>query len=314
MTALGRLAATELAGLSRGIGDVHLAISGRVFRTLGAPALPVRLLHDAIARGSYAAVGGGLWAGARALPLHARPEVLGALNGLIGDVLEPPLAIEMHAARVGPPQPDVLVWIHGLGETELAWGHDDVPGWQSVHLRYNTGRSIADNGASLAALLADLDAERIALVGHSMGGLVARSACAQGGEWTARVTHTISLGTPHDGAPLAQAVHALEALLAAVPETQPFARFFARRSAGIRDLRRGVRDPLLPGARHGFIAATVTMQDTHLVGRLLGDTLVLSASACGEGEVHRLGGTHHLALLRHPEVHEQLQRWLSVSS
>lgn len=317
MTALSRLTATELAGLSRGIGDVHFAISGRVFRALGPPALPVRLVHDTIARGTYAAVGGGLWVGARALPLDAPPAVLGALNGLIGDELHAagsPLAIDMHAARVGAPQPDVLVWVHGLGETDLAWGHDDLPGWQSIHLRYNTGRSIADNGASLGALLAQLDAERIALVGHSMGGLVARSACAQGGDWTARVSHTISLGTPHDGAPLEQLVHRLAAVLEHAPETRPFARFLGRRSAGIRDLRRGVRDPLLPGARHGFVAATVTATDTHIVGRLLGDALVLTGSARGDGDVLDLGGTHHLALLRHPDVRAQLQRWLSAAN
>jgi len=324
VTPLSRLTATELAGLSRGIGDVHFAISGRVFRALGPPALPVRLMHDTIARGTYAAVSGGLWAGARALPLDAPPAVLGALNGLIGDELHAqgsPLAFPMTAERIGEPRtPDVVVFVHGLGETELAWGAepygDRLPGWTPVYVRYNTGRSIAENAAELGALIEalDWDVERIALVGHSMGGLVARSACAGGGDWTARVTHTISLGTPHDGAPLEQLVHRLTAILERAPETRPFARFFGRRSAGIRDLRRGVRDPLLDGARHGFVAATITATDTHIVGRLLGDTLVLAASARGEGDVLDLGSTHHLALLRHPDVHAQLQRWLSVTT
>jgi hypothetical protein len=120
----------------------------------------------------------------------------------------------------------------------------------------------------------------------------------------------VSLGTPHDGAPLAQAVHHLEAVLRAAPETRPFARFLGRRSAGIRDLRRGVRDPLLPTARHGFISATVTARAEHVVGRLLGDVLVRSASAGGEGDLLALGGTHHLALLDHPEVRAQLHEWL----
>ncbi|MBE2318655.1 alpha/beta hydrolase [Solirubrobacter sp. CPCC 204708] len=315
-TALGRLAGTELAGLSRGIGDVHFAISGRVFRTVGPAALPVRALHDAIARGTYAAVAGGLRSAAL-LPLNARPEVLGALNGLIGDELHAsgsPLAIEMTAARISEPRlPAVLVWVHGLGETEHAWGHPHLPGWTSVHVRYNTGRSIAENGAELARLIEalDWDIERVALVGHSMGGLVARSACACDAPWTARVSHTISLGTPHDGAPLAQLVHHLESVLRSAPETRPFAQFLGRRSAGIRDLRRGVRDPLLTTARHGFISATVTRDARHLAGRVLGDTLVLSASASGEGDLFALGGTHHLALLNHPKVYEQLEAWLA---
>jgi len=324
VTPLSRLLAGELSALPRGIGEVHAAISGRVFRALGPPALPVRVMHDLITRGTYTAVSGGLWAGTRALPLDAPPAVLGALNGLIGDELHAegsPLAIPMTAERIGEPRtPDVVVFVHGLGETELAWGPepygDRLPGWTPVYVRYNTGRSIAENAAELGALIEalDWDVERIALVGHSMGGLVARGACARGGDWTARVTHTISLGTPHDGAPLEQLVHGLTAVLERAPETRPFARFLGRRSAGIRDLRRGVRAPLLEGARHGFIAATVTATDTHIVGRLLGDALVLTASARGEGDVLDLGRTHHLALLRHPDVRDQLQRWLSVTN
>jgi len=318
VTVLSKLAATELSALTRGIGDVHLAISGRVFRTLGPSAVPVRIWHDTVARGTYAAVSGGLRSTAL-LPLEASPAVLGALNGLIGDELhaaESPLAIGMDAAKVSEPRlPNVLVWVHGLGETEHVWGYEDLPGWTSVHVRYNTGRAIADNGAELGALIEGLDwpVERIALVGHSMGGLVARSACARGGAWTARVTHTISLGTPHDGAPLAQAVHGLEAMLRVAPETRPFARFLGRRSAGICDLRRGIRDPLLDTARHGFVAATITRNARHPAGRVFGDWLVLSASASGEGDLLALGGAHHLALLNHPEVYEQLNTWLSVA-
>src|SRR5262249_56655112 len=119
------------------------------------------------------------------------------------------------------------------------------------------------------------------------------AACALGGAWTERVTVTVSLGSPHFGAPLEQAVHVASAGLNALPETRPFARFLRRRSAGIRDLRRGSlvdedwRDqdpdalraraceeiPLLDGAVHCFVAATVTRSDRHPLGRLLGDML-----------------------------------------
>jgi hypothetical protein len=151
----------------------------------------------------------------------------------------------------------------------------------------------------------------------------------------------ISLGTPHMGAPLEQAVHAMSAALHLVPETRPFSRFLRRRSAGIRDLRRGslvdedwrgqdpdalrakalTEVPLLEGVTHCFVAATVTRSDTHPVARLVGDVLVLTPSASGRSRTRRLGfdeefgltvgGVHHLALLNHPEVGAQIRAWLA---
>jgi pimeloyl-ACP methyl ester carboxylesterase len=142
------------------------------------------------------------------------------------------------------------------------------------------------------------------------------------------------------GAPLEQAVHMMSAALHAAPETRPFARFLRRRSAGIRDLRQGSlvdedwRDldpdalrakacaevPLLAGATHCFVAATITRSDKHPIARLLGDALVLAPSASGRSRRRRigfeeeygliLGGTHHLALLNHPKVYAQLLTWL----
>lgn len=339
-----RLIADELLALTRGIGDVHDAIAGRVFGALGRPAAPVRAVHDTIARGTYAAVGGGLWLGARAVAPRELPlGALAALNGLYGDRLEAegsPLAIPMQLigeARGG----HVAVFVHGLGESERSWGYGErlrELGITPVHVRYNSGRHVSQNGAALAALLDTLDADRISLIGHSMGGLVARSACHHGGDWTAKVAHTVSLGTPHAGAPLEQAVHVLAGALAVAPETRPFARLLRRRSAGIRDLRRGSlvdedwhgRDPdalrakalreipLLPGATHCFVAATVTRSPSHPAGRLLGDALVLLPSASGRkaGYVEgiELGGVHHLALLKHPAVYEQLRAWLASTS
>jgi pimeloyl-ACP methyl ester carboxylesterase len=369
---LSRLAAEELSGLPRGIGDVHAAISRRVFRALGPSAQPVRLFHDALSRGVYEGVRGGLRLTAHAAgtaararvgvtPLSETPRgaaVISALNGLYGDRLEAedsPLAIEMSARRVGEPAtPHVAIFMHGLGETEFAWGtpsygerlHEDLE-ITPVFVRYNTGRHVSENGESLAALLDELvadwpvEVERITIIGHSMGGLVARSACYRGGEWTKLVRHVISLGTPHMGAPLEQAVHAMSAALHLAPETRPFARYLRRRSAGIRDLRRGSlvdedwRDqdpdalrakaltevPLCEGVTHCFVAATITASDTHPVGRLLGDALVLTPSASGRSRSRRigfdeeygmtLGGTHHLALLNHPQVYAQLRAWLS---
>src|SRR3954453_20397688 len=99
---LSRIPAEELSPLPRGIHDIHGAIAGRVFRRLGAPATPVRFLHDTVSRGSYEAIRGGLKltvgaAGRRGparaadVPLSERPggaAVIAALNGLVGDRLE----------------------------------------------------------------------------------------------------------------------------------------------------------------------------------------------------------------------------------
>jgi pimeloyl-ACP methyl ester carboxylesterase len=243
-------------------------------------------------------------------------------------------------------------WRLGGAETYGARLERDL-GVTAVDVRYNSGRHISENGRSLAELLEALcaawpvEVSEVALVGHSMGGLVARSAChcaaREDVAWVRSVRHVVSLGSPHMGAPLAQAVHYAGAALHAVPETRPLGNFLRRASAGVRDLRRGSlvdedwldRDPhalraaacaevpLLEGARHCFAAATVTRDARHPVGRLLGDALVLEASASGRSRTRRipfraedgmhLGGAHHLALLNHPAVYERLVEWLSAA-
>jgi pimeloyl-ACP methyl ester carboxylesterase len=272
-----------------------------------------------------------------------------------------PVALEPDSLAAAFPDatPSVVVFLHGLMETEFSWGTGETYGtrlerelgWTPVTVRYNSGLRISRNGECLSELMEELvaawpvEVERIALVGHSMGGLVARSACHRGSEdgadWVGRVRHSVSLGTPHMGAPLEQAVHVLSAGLAALPETRPFANFLRRRSGGIRDLRQGSlvdgdwrdRDPdalraeacaevpLLEGATHCFVSATITRSDRHPLGRLLGDTLVLRPSASGRSRTRRipfdeelgahLGGTHHFALLNHPAVYEKLRAWLA---
>jgi pimeloyl-ACP methyl ester carboxylesterase len=222
-----------------------------------------------------------------------------------------------------------------------------------VYLRYNSGLRISENGHELAVLLDALVAawpvpvQRLDLVGHSMGGLVVRSACHEGAQrgaaWLPQVRTVVTLGTPHHGAPLAQGAHAAQWLLRRMPETAPLARILASRSGGVRDLRHGtlvaedwreedddvwlarrVTDvPFLPHATACFLGATITGDPTHRVGRLLGDGMVLPPSAMGGptrgrsrhvtldlGEVPTVGGVHHLALLNHPAVYRLLEQWL----
>jgi pimeloyl-ACP methyl ester carboxylesterase len=306
---------------------------------------------------------------------------IAALNGLIGDRLErsgsdlhQPASVRvdgetlaLDAGSVSAAFPDatarLVVFLHGLMGNEFYWDWGGVHpgdtygarlasdlGCTPVYLRYNTGLHISENGRSVAALVQELvqawpvEVQEVALVGHSMGGLIARSACHQASEsgqrWTERVGHMVSLGTPHLGAPLERGAHMAAEALHALPETRMLGAFLRRRSSGIRDLRHGSlvdedwrgRDPnalraaackevpLLQGATHFFVSATITRSPHHPLGRLLGDILVLTPSATGRGRSrripfqaehgHHVSPAHHLALLNHPEVYERLREWL----
>jgi pimeloyl-ACP methyl ester carboxylesterase len=262
--------------------------------------------------------------------------------------------------------PRIVVFLHGLMETEFAWRWGSRESGESygmllerelgmtpVYVRYNSGRHISENGRSLADLLEEVVAAwpvpvaEVALIGHSMGGLVARSGAYQAElerkVWPTVVRQVVSLGTPHMGAPLEQAVHYASYGLNKLPETQPFSRFLRRRSGGIRDLRQGSlvdddwrdRDldalraeacaevPLLNGATHCFVTATITRSPRHPLGRLIGDYLVLQPSGSGRSRTrrigfdeeygHHVGGAHHFALLNHPAVYDKLRAWLAAS-
>ena len=349
LRALTQLAFEELGAGAGGVGETHRAIADRAFSSPGT----AKTLHDGISWAVYAALRQGATLAGRAASVvlperEVSPALLAVLNGLRGDELEregSALAIPMTLDAEGEATPRLAIFIHGLFETEHAWRFgggpsygDRLPGFSPVYARYNSGRHISENGRSLAAEIDELvagwpvEVEQIVLVGHSMGGLVARSACHAGGDWTRRVTHVVSLGSPHTGAPLESAVHYAAAALGAVPESRALAGFLRRRSAGIRDLRRGSlvdedwhdRDPdalraeagrevpLLEGALHCFVAATITRDAGHPVGRVVGDWLVLEASASHRAqEVLHVGPAHHLALLNHPAVYEQLSEWLA---
>src|SRR5215218_5619441 len=55
---LARLAFQELSGAAGGIWGFHRAIATRAFRASGPGAIPARTLHDGIASGVYAGIGG----------------------------------------------------------------------------------------------------------------------------------------------------------------------------------------------------------------------------------------------------------------
>jgi pimeloyl-ACP methyl ester carboxylesterase len=366
--ATGELAGEALAAVGTLVRDTHAGIAGRPFRALGAAAAPVRVVHDGISRAVYGGVRSALRAsargGAHALAAGAQEDAPGlaerprgalaraALNRVYGNHLAArgnrlSVAMELH----GEPAARVAVFVHGLCETEAAWRLGGGPaygerlaadvGLAPLYVRYNTGLHISENGRELArrldALVADDGVEEIVLVGHSMGGLVARSACHYAGASAAAVQHVFCLGTPHLGADLEKGVNVLAWALGRLPETRPFGALLNARSAGIKDLRFGscveedwcgcdpdefLRDrcqevPFLEHAHYYFVGAQVSPA---ALGRLVGDLLVRMPSASGRGRArhipfaldhgHELAGLTHFGLLNHPGVYAQLRAWL----
>ena len=240
---------------------------------------------------------------------------------------------------------DVVVFLHGLGEADEAWQRKarETGGsygkrlaaetsWTPVYLRANSGLPIAENGVALASLLDDLVSawptavRRIALVGHSMGGLIMRAACAVDTDaespWNDLVTDVVTLGTPHLGAPLERGVALGAKALSWLPESAPFGRILEYRSVGILDLRGGLAPDIqnLPNAKYHLVAATLAESPRHPVSETLGDMLVRYPSATGKARrgremfpgadvLHVKGG--HFDLLNHPQVYDALRGWLS---
>ena len=172
------------------------------------------------------------------------------------------------------------------------------------------------------------DVERIALVGHSMGGLIIRAAGAVAtptttAPWTELVSDVVTLGTPHLGAPIARGIGHGSRGMARLPETAAFGRILDWRSVGVHDLVAGLAEdvPPLPHARYRLVAATLTESPRHPVGHVLGDWLVRVPSAYGRdrygaelfpgADVLHVGRTDHFGLLNHPEIHRALLRWLA---
>jgi pimeloyl-ACP methyl ester carboxylesterase len=367
-----------LGPLGKPVRLIHDAVSAASYRGVGA-ALRTPLQAGGRALSQTAAASSESLADS---PLGAL--ALGAANGVFGDRLErqhPDLSLELTVRRQGrevpldgagiaaafaDATPKVAVFVHGLCGTEQTWdmrlpGAEPAPtygarlredlGFTAVYVRYNTGLHVSDNGRRLAATIERLvsgfprEVTEVALVGHSMGGLVARSAChygeAEGHSWTNLVGRVVCLGTPHLGAPLERGANVVGWAFNRLPETRPFGDLFVNgRSAGIKDLRFGscveedwcdcdpdefLRDrcrevPFLDGADYYFVAATLSRRSEGVGGRI-GDLLVTYSSASGAGRDRRIpfpiengahvGGIDHMRLLNHPIVYAQLRDWLA---
>lgn len=280
-----------------------------------------------------------------------------ALNAAFGDHLEAsnsafaipmallkdgvPLALDAPALAAMFPAPNaqVCVFVHGLGCSDRSWqagGSAEVHigeeierdlGHTSLYLRYNSGLSIAENGAALARLLDQLvqawpagDCE-LTLIGHSMGGLLARSALEQASAqapWKAATRALICIGSPNTGAPLARHGEQLQRALDAFAVTAPLGRLGSARSRGIKDLHDGLDALEIPGGAHiaqRYIGAHLGAAADGALASLFGDGLVPIASATTiDGRTPTthvvLNDVGHLGLLNDPRVLEQIRRWL----
>ena len=357
---------TKLDGRTGGIpGLVYKTIRGVTRLTGGSIEALLSLLAPALGEGQTGA---------------ERDAIVAVLNGVLGDYLAAssnslatpmafrrdgrPLALENSALAAAFPEAGarVLVLLHGLCTNDRQWsrdGHDHGAalardlGFSPVYLHYNSGQHISINGHLLADRLELLlnqwprPVERFALLGHSMGGLLARSALHYGTQadhrWPERTTDMVFLGTPHHGAPLERAGHWIDIVLGATPYAAPFARLGRVRSAGITDLRHGNlldedwvgRDrfarsvgrpqhlPLPPTVRSYAVAGSTGQQNDDLKDLLLGDGLVPVDSALGRhSDPNRTlnfpeyrqwvaYGVNHLALLSSAAVYAHLRQWLT---
>lgn len=309
-----------------------------------------------------------------------REVLVAVLNGVVGDYLAAtgnPLQIHMQFRRDGKaleltpesiaeaiPQVNgkIIVLAHGLCMSDLQWqrrGHNHgeglaaEAGFTPVYLHYNSGLHISTNGREFSAQLEDLikawpvPVEQLVIMGYSMGGLLARSACEDARRtnksWIRHLRDLVFIGTPHDGSPLERTGNRLDAILGASPYTIALSRLGKVRSAGITDLRHANLDdadwrdhdrfhprrvrreavPLPEGVRCYAIAGSMARQPNGLSERLAGDGLVPLLSALGSHrsakrnlglpESRRLVvyKTNHLDLLDSQDAYVRISTWLS---
>lgn len=381
---IGQLAIASVVGVTDIVEDMHRSVVRRLPATLGISRLVYRSIRgvtravgvglDAVLA-QVAPLAGR--AAARSSPRHEA--VLAALNGVVGDYLAAtnnPLAIAMCLRKNGQPlvlerralasactraDRKLLVLAHGLCMTHMERKGRGDNHWSSVarhlgytpiYLQYNSGRRVSTNGRELADAIERLlrawpaPVDELAIIGHSMGGLVSRSAChyaaRAGHRWLPRLKKLIFLGTPHHGAPLERVGNLLEVLMGISRYTAPLARLGRVRSAGVKDLRFGnlvdedwkgqhsdhAHDPRrlvpLPARVQCFaIAATRRTKPAGPSKRLPGDGLVPVKSALGQHEDPALAlpipqsrqftayGLNHFDLCTSREVHDRIRLWLS---
>lgn len=299
--------------------------------------------------------------------------LIGTLNGILGDYLfqyhnpiSLPMVIYDHygSCQQGELAGHIVLFIHGLCMNHLDWSNNQSGGIGEkllaqrdnntmLYLNYNTGRRISANGKNLANILEELIIKnpkitQISMIGHSMGGLVARSALFYGKQnthqWIHRMENLVCLASPHHGAILERLSFNLQDKLGRLPVIKIVGQLVNIRSNGILDLRYGsVRDddwehndarigslddnrkpaPLPTQINTFLVAGSIQHENKNNPTRrvILGDYLVSIKSALGEHPNPRFNlkvpeshkaifyGLNHLEIQYHLNVAEQIARW-----
>jgi len=289
------------------------------------------------------------------------------VNGLIGDTLEEeksPLAIPMRLSGKARGK-KLCILVHGLFDTAATWKFPKKPaqdygslleknlGYAPLYLSYNTGLHISSNGQAFSKLLSQACEENpgrvreIIFIGHSMGGLVLRSAChhwqKHHAPWVKQVKKIFFLGTPHLGSDWEKLGHMVTVILKAIPNPWTFgiASLGNKRSAGIQDLRfgylldedwQGLKKnafwhdnrhpvPLLPRVDYYSIISLLAKDARNFLSEYFGDGLVPVRSAAGKSFLKSKSlaflpkhsrvfrGFSHTQVTHDDKVYRQIQKW-----
>lgn len=253
--------------------------------------------------------------------MNLAPGLLSILNGLVGDKLvlfKRSWAIPMRFRDSGKDLSEaelsktlsgnkaLIVFVHGLMADESIWDTLSKPlkkRFNLAYLRYNTGLHISENGQKLSQHLSQLGDllpnVPIILVGHSMGGLVIRSACHYGRlkkqSWIKRVKVVFLIAVPNAGASLAKLGHLTTYLLKKLSlwHIRKLGNLLEHRSAGIKDLSLAYMTdedwkqakhprtsiPTLPGVSYHILVGSLSKDESSLMTKYFGDGLVTPDSA-----------------------------------
>jgi len=214
------------------------------------PASHIERLGSATPRGlrglcSPATLAGGLtelaWVGAHALmyPLGTRTEALRP-DPRVRPGAQPPAARALFAADPLAARIPVLL-VHGLVDNRSVFtvmrrslrrrGFAQVCSWNYSPLLGDVAAGAADLGDHIERICARTGHDRVHVVGHSLGGLIARyHVQRQGGD--RRVASLVTLGTPHQGSLWAHVVPT--PLVRQLRPGSPLLRELAERAPGCR--------------------------------------------------------------------------------